>query len=186
MFLHNKNGLQSFNAKVNSSAHPSSIIHLDTNSTCRCRPWLDFLQNGENLLSLTSTAGYNSWHILSWFFSFSSQPPEFTTNHADNHRFVYGSFFRTCLSCWRSTCGDEVIVSWTRLQRPSGHLDVRVFWCWQTGVTDWTTEWGPFGRTCNQYQGRRRAEQSLLIKLAQFGYFIIIKETRLRFIKVLF
>lgn len=97
--------------------------HLDANSLCRHRPGFDLPKPSDNLIRLLSL---NSDVTPSSFSPLSSS----TINRVHlqpcwQSQINLWLLFRIDLFCWGLTCGDEVIVSLTRLQRPSGHLEVR-------------------------------------------------------------
>lgn len=49
--------------------------------------------------------------------------------------------FHKWLSCRGVTCGDQEITSCTRLQRPSGRLDMSFLVLTDVGITDWIRVW---------------------------------------------
>lgn len=89
-------------------------------------------------------------NFTAWYDSFSSNGT-FSFHFGWKHHLIsflpvltvlwVSPFIFQWLSCWGVTCGDQEITSWSRLQRPSGHLDasflvmtdtdwIGVWWAW--------------------------------------------------------
>lgn len=116
------------------------------------------------LLSLTSMAD-KLWHNSSqlWLlFQLNNEPSspltKRTITDSSVASFKNQSFLlRVDMWWWGDSVVDQIAKAiWT--------LGSQVFWCWQTGVTEWVTDWGAFSWMHQQYESSRQTEQRLLTK----------------------